>query len=182
MKVSKVKDIFVDWVKGGFRFGKTFSNFIGEKLEIYSDAGRKGLGVFDVAAGAAITWMGGMSALGTVIGAGIAVTALTAAPVTALATIVTAPIWLALSTVMTGIGLGLLDAGREKFGISRDIGGIGSTAKKIGEGTSNAVGSLFKQGKKLAGEFKASAKAQEAKTTEQKAKPASPKSGNDFIA
>lgn len=169
MKLGNVKDIFKDWVKSGYYFGKTFSNFVADKLEMTSNKARMGTAVFDTAAGALITYSGVTSFLGTAIGAVVALGFLASAPATAVGTIVLAPIFMALSTVWTGVGVGLLSSAADKFGITRSED-VGAKVRPLARETSGALSNLLARGKKISADFSAAMK-KEATTP---AKPAAP--------
>ncbi len=147
MKFSNVKDVFMDFVKSGFRFGNTFSNYMAEKLEASPTATRIGGGVFDVAAGGGLLYMAATSMIGTVLGAVAAVSAVATAPIAALVTVCVGTLWLALSTMTAGIGLGLLDAARQKAGFARPSEYLRSTREAVDDATTS-VNSVFKKGAK----------------------------------
>lgn len=119
MQLGKVKDLFKDWVKSGFYFGRGLSDHISARLNASPQTARVGGGLFDLAAGAGLTYLAATSAIGTVVGVALAVSAIATAPLTAVTTTAMGVVWLALSTITGGIGLGLLDAAREKAGIAR---------------------------------------------------------------
>ena len=79
--------------------------------------------------------MAGMSIIGTVVGAVAAVAAITTAPIAALVTVCVGALWLALSAMTAGIGLGLLDAARAKAGIPRPSSFIRSTRDAVDDAT-----------------------------------------------
>lgn len=117
MKLGKVKDVFMDFVKSGFHFGRGFSNMITERLEASATTARIGGGLFDLAAGGGITYLGVSSMIGNTLAIVGGVAALTTAFVPAVTSIAVGTVFLALGTMMTGIGLGFLDGAREKAGI-----------------------------------------------------------------
>ncbi len=147
MKFSNVKDVFMDFVKSGFRFGNTFSNYMAQKLEASPTATRIGGGVFDVAAGGGLLYMAATSMIGTVVGAVAAVSAVATAPIAALVTVCVGTLWLALSTMTAGIGLGLLDAARQKAGFARPKDYLRNTREAVDEATTS-VKNIFKKGVK----------------------------------
>ena len=80
MKLSNVANIFGDWLKSGFRFGKGFSDYVAYRMDIPADKSRVGTAIFDTVAGATLTWMAGASILSTVAGVLTAVSVATTAP------------------------------------------------------------------------------------------------------
>lgn len=159
MKLGNVTHIFKDFVKSGYVFGKTFSNFIADKLEMAPNKARVATGAFDTAAGALITYSGAMSFLGTAVGAVTAVGALLTAPLAAAGTIVLAPIFLALATVWTGVGVGLLSSASEKFGIARN-NNVADKIRPLASQATGALTQLMARGKKLSTDFSAAMKKQ----------------------
>lgn len=150
MKLGKVKDVFMDFMKSGFRFGRGFSNMITERLEASATTARVGGGLFDLAAGGGITYLGVSSMIGNSLAIVGGVAALTTAFVPAVASIAVGTVFLTLGTMMTGIGLGFLDAAREKAGIPAF--NSYRTAKRYAADDDVSTGSKLKAGvKKLFG-------------------------------
>ena len=72
---------------------------------------------------------------------------------------VLAPIFLALATVWTGVGVGLLSSAAEKFGIARN-NNVGAAIRPLANQTSGALTQLLARGKKLGTDFSAAMKKQ----------------------
>ena len=159
MNISKVKDVVGDFIKSGFRFGQQFTDMIMDRIEASPQTSRIAGGTLDVLAGGGLTYMAVTSAIGTTLGVVGAVLAFTAAPVSAAVTIALAPVWLALSAMTGGLGVGMLDAAREKAGISRpSASSVRSTRASVDHSVSS-VGNMFKSSlKNLTSAFKSAQK------------------------
>ena len=146
MDIGKVGAVFKDWVRGGYWFGKSFSSRLSDRLEVSPQAARFGGGLFDLAAGGGITYMAAMSALGTLASTATAVGAIASAPVGAAVAVATGTVWMALSCMTGGIGLGLLSAAHDKSGLpALGGGGLGRLKQNVADVAVSAKGS-FKAG------------------------------------
>jgi hypothetical protein len=153
MNIGKVKDIYVAWVKSGYRFGLGFSDLLMDKLEVSpKNASRAGL-AFDIAAGAGFTYLAVGTGVGAVLGAAAAVGAVTAAPVAAVVTLATSTVWLALACVTGGIGVGLLTAAGKKTGLLSPLT-VEKNAKRLFETAAAPVNAVFCIGAKLSDKFR----------------------------
>jgi hypothetical protein len=115
--MKKVVSLIGDFIKGGFYFGRGFSDMVTRKLEVPYPKSKIAGGVLDAAAGVGISWL----TLSNFIYLGLttvaAAAAITSAPLTAVGTLAVNIVFTALNLGMAGIGLGLLDACRDKCGI-----------------------------------------------------------------
>lgn len=155
MNLNKVGGVFKDWVRSGYWFGKHFSNSIADRLEASPRSARFGGGIFDLAAGGGLVYMAGTSALATVTSMGLAVAAITTAPVSAVVAVAVGTIWMALSCMTGGIGIGLLHSAQEKSGIGLPDGAV---VGQIRESAISATSSVKEKFKSLGSSFKKASK------------------------
>ena len=145
MDLNKIGDVVKDWVKGGYWFGKGFSNSIADKMDVSPKATRVGGGIFDAAAGFGLTYMAGTSALVTLTSTAAAVAAITTAPISAVVAVAVGTVWMALSCMTAGIGIGLLHAAQEKSGMAMPGVSIVSQARAEVAKVSYSVKNGFKR-------------------------------------
>lgn len=158
MKLRNVALLAKDWIKSGFDFGKGFSSYAADKLEMEAGTAKKATTAFDAIAGTALTIMGASSAIGATASAMTAVGLLLSAPVTAAVTIVLTPVWLCFAAMTAGVGLGMLDAARLKLGIgsSQDVP---EKVRAMSVETTSALRNIINRGKKMSTDFAASVSA-----------------------
>ncbi len=171
MQPGKIKDLFKDWVRAGFHFGRGLSDHISARLEASPRGARVGGGIFDVVAGGGLTLFAASSALGTVASVIGAAMAVTSAPLTAVVTAAVGVVWLALATITGGIGLGLLDAARSKAGLARPDTQIVSCLRGMVAKMGAAATSALKFDKKASKDFRKAIDVQPAKTPVAESKP-----------
>ena len=145
MNLSKIGDVLKDWVKGGYWFGKAFSNSIADKMDMSPKATRVGGGIFDAVAGGGLAYMAGTSALATLTSTVAAVTAIATAPASAVVAVAVGTVWMALSCMTAGIGIGLLHAAQEKSGMAMPGASVVNQARTEVAKTSFSVKNGFKR-------------------------------------
>jgi len=153
MKIRNIKDVFKGWLKSGYRFGFGFSNYLANRLDASPKTAKVGGGIFDVAAGGGLVYMAATSAIGTVIGAVAAVSAIASAPLAAVATVAMGVIWLSLSCMTAGIGFGLLGAARVKAGLP-PLSSFFRRAKSVVNKGAEKISRPFKSDAKITHKFK----------------------------
>lgn len=141
MKLGKIKDVLVDWTRGGFHFGKGFSDMMLDRMEASGKTRRFGGLAFDAAAGIGLTWLGVTSLLGNALTILAAPVVFFSAPVTAVVGAAVATVFLCLAPVMTAFGVGFLDAAREKAGLASPKPAVDDAMDKT-----RALGASLEQG------------------------------------
>jgi hypothetical protein len=157
MKISKIGNVFVDWMKATHRFGFTFTNYLAARTEMSPKAAKFGGGALDVLAGGFFTYSAVTSAIGAIASAVAAVSAFAVAPLAAVGTIAIGVVWLALSCLTVSTGLGFLGAAREKAGIpplSSFFRGVKSAVNKGAEKVAKPFKKAFKADAKITRKFK----------------------------
>jgi hypothetical protein len=181
MKIGKIGDVFVDWMKATHRFGFAFTNYLAARTEMSPKAAKFGGGALDVLAGGFFTYGAATSIIGTVIGAVAAISAFAAAPLAAVGTVAMGVVWLALATLTASTGLGFLGAAREKAGIPPLFAALKNVRDNVKKKAQSGVSFLkkpFKGDKKISPSFSDAANNNQPVAPTQK-KPA-PKPGKHF--
>lgn len=149
MGFRRAGNVFKDFLKGNFYFGRTLTNR-------FSDS--RATGIFDGLAGAGLGYYSVMSGTASVLKIGALAAAVTTAPVSAAIFIPVSVLFLGLSCCLGAMSLGLLDSAREKAGIPKPpMPPISGAIGKVGDavsGGAGAVKNIFKTGaKKLSSTF-----------------------------
>lgn len=115
--MNKVASLIGDWIRGGFYFGRTFSDMVTTKLEVSYPKSKVVGGILDAGAGSLITLLAASNLVALAVGTVGAVMAVTSAPFMAVGIVAANVVFTALNLMMGGLGVGLLDACRDKCGI-----------------------------------------------------------------
>lgn len=154
MDLNKVKNIYKDFAKSGFQFGRTISNYLMNRLEASPETAKFGGTMLDLAGGAGITYLGAAQMVGIVVNTGFALAAITTAPVSAVVTVAVGAVFSLLSTGLLGIGIGMLDAGREKCGLPDPFANTKGTVAAAKDKYYELSDSFTLSRRKLAASFK----------------------------
>ena len=169
-------NVLKDWMRGTFHFGKNFTDSI---FASSSEETRKiGGGLLDVVAGIGITHLAVMQELGLIAGVGMALASVASAPLTAVATVGVGIVFTACNLLMGSMGLGLLDAAREKAGLANPFAAARNAGFSVSENVTTMKNSLKADFAKLTASFKKAVKAEKSPTGPSTEKTPTP--GNNF--
>jgi hypothetical protein len=157
MKIKKVGNVFVDWMKGTYRFGSTFTNYLAARTEMSPLTTRIAGGLLDLGG----AWLFGYCTvapiIGTVVGIAAAAAAFAAAPLAAVGAVALGTAKLALFCLTISSGFGFLSAARAKSGLpslASLFRGAKSAVSKGAEKVAKPFKKAFKADAKITNKFK----------------------------